>query len=80
MPIAIIGMGCRCPGDATNPENLWDLVSEARSAWSPVPKEMYNAEAFYHPNASRHGSVSSQEVVIVHLLIVARHQSAEDII
>ncbi|TVY83944.1 Reducing polyketide synthase [Lachnellula suecica] len=58
VPIAIIGMGCRCPGDATNPETLWKMVSEARNAWSDVPKEKYNADAFYHPNPSRHGASS----------------------
>jgi hypothetical protein len=26
MPIAIIGMAGRFPGDATSPEKLWDLI------------------------------------------------------
>lgn len=59
MPIAIIGMGCRCAGDATNPENLWRMVSEAREAWSQMPKSKYNVEAFYHPDTARNGTVST---------------------
>jgi hypothetical protein len=58
MPIAIIGMGCRCAGDATNPENLWRMVSEAREAWSQMPESKYNADAFYHPDTARNGTVS----------------------
>ena len=57
MPIAIIGMGCRCAGDATNPENLWRMVSEARESWSLMPESKYNADAFYHPDTARNGTV-----------------------
>lgn len=60
MPIAVVGMGCRCPGDATNPENLWKMVSEGREAWSPTPSSKYNSEAFYHPDSARNGSVSTR--------------------
>ncbi|KAL9122898.1 MAG: hypothetical protein Q9187_000549 [Circinaria calcarea] len=56
MPIAIVGIGCRCPGDATNPENLWDMILQGREAWNLMPKEKYNADAFYHPDSSRNGT------------------------
>jgi acyl transferase domain-containing protein len=52
MPIAIIGISCRFPGDATNPEKLWKLVFEGRSAWSEIPKDRFNQKAFYHPQDS----------------------------
>jgi acyl transferase domain-containing protein len=57
MPIAIVGMGFRGPGDATNVENLWKMMSEGRESWSKIPKEKWNHEAFYHPDANRHGTV-----------------------
>ena len=59
MPIAIVGMSCRFPGDATSPEKLWELCAEARSAWSEVPSERFNQKAFYHPHAEKLGTVSS---------------------
>lgn len=31
MPIAIVGMGCRLPGDVSSPEEFWELCSRARS-------------------------------------------------
>lgn len=49
MPIAIIGMSCRLAGDATSPQKLWQLVSEARSGWSEIPKDRFNGKALYHP-------------------------------
>lgn len=60
MPIAIVGMSCRFPGGANDVEKFWELVSEGRSAWSTVPKSRFNADAFYHPDASRTDTVSSR--------------------
>ncbi|KAK3167454.1 Squalestatin tetraketide synthase clz2 [Lepraria neglecta] len=56
MPIAIVGMSCRFPGDATSPEKLWKLCAEAKSAWSEVPSESFNQKAFYHPQAEKLGT------------------------
>ncbi|KAK4210832.1 putative polyketide synthase [Rhypophila decipiens] len=53
MPIAIIGMSCKFSGDATSPERLWELVSEARSGWTEFPKDRFGGEAFYHPISER---------------------------
>ncbi|KAB5536494.1 hypothetical protein GE09DRAFT_1290796 [Coniochaeta sp. 2T2.1] len=58
MPIAIVGMSCRFPGDATNPSNLWDMLCNRRSAWSAIPKDKFTAEAFYHPDPDRNGAIN----------------------
>lgn len=58
MPIAIVGMSCRFPGEATSPEKLWKLCADAKSAWSEIPQDRWNADAFYHPDGARIGSVS----------------------
>jgi hypothetical protein len=69
MPIAVVGIGCRCAGDATNPENLFEMVKKAREAWQPIPKDRYNNEAFYHPDANRNGTVSRHTLLSVRLLM-----------
>ena len=56
--IAIIGMGCRLPGDAASLESFWELLSQGRSCWSEIPPERWNAAAYYHPSAERKGTVS----------------------
>ncbi|KAK3358219.1 hypothetical protein B0T25DRAFT_477401 [Lasiosphaeria hispida] len=58
MPIAIVGFAGRFPGDATNPEKLWELISTGRNAWSEVPKDRFNIDAFYHPHGERQGSMN----------------------
>ncbi|MCP4262404.1 MAG: type I polyketide synthase [Planctomycetes bacterium] len=46
-PIAIIGMGCRFPGGADNPEAFWQLLCEGRDAIVEVPKDRWDIEAYY---------------------------------
>ena len=37
-PIAVIGMGCRFPGGANNPETLWQLLCDGLDATREVPQ------------------------------------------
>ena len=54
MPIAIVGMSCRFPGDVNNIGDFWKLCSEGIvDAWSEVPQDRFNVNAFYHPVAER---------------------------
>lgn len=55
MRIAIVGMGCRLPGNVSTPEQFWELCSRARSGWSDVPKSRFNPGVFYHPNPGKSG-------------------------
>jgi hypothetical protein len=57
MPIAVIGMSCRFPGAATDPENLWQVCAEQRDVWQAIPPERLNKGVFYHPDPSRNGTV-----------------------
>ncbi|KAG4435104.1 hypothetical protein IFR05_009413 [Cadophora sp. M221] len=57
MPIAVIGMACRFPGDATSPDHLWEVLANGRNAWSEFPKDRINIDGFYHPSGNREGSI-----------------------
>lgn len=48
-PIAIVGMSMRLPGGIRDPDAFWDLLINKRDARSPIPKDRYNARAFYSP-------------------------------
>jgi acyl transferase domain-containing protein len=60
IPIAIIGMACRLPGDATNPNKLWEMLSEGRSGWSEVPPDRWNRDAFYNSDPEAKESMISK--------------------
>ncbi|PRC53480.1 hypothetical protein C6A85_43510, partial [Mycobacterium sp. ITM-2017-0098] len=36
--VAVIGLGCRFPGDIHGPDELWEFLAEGRSAVSRVPE------------------------------------------
>lgn len=48
--IAIIGMACRFPGGADNPESLWSMLAEGRDGRKEVPKDRWNWKSFYNQN------------------------------
>ncbi|KAI0849236.1 ketoacyl-synt-domain-containing protein [Daldinia vernicosa] len=60
MPIAIIGMSCRLPGDVSSPGDFWKLLTKGRSAWSKIPRDRFNQEAYNHPNPEKKGTINSQ--------------------
>ena len=56
--IAIVGMSCRFPGGANDPEKLWSLISQGRSAWQDVPSDRFNWKSFYHPSPDINGTMN----------------------
>ncbi|PYI35790.1 polyketide synthase [Aspergillus indologenus CBS 114.80] len=56
IPIAVVGMGCRLAGGATDPEALWQVLEEGRSTWSPIPSSRFELDGVYHPNGERLGT------------------------
>ncbi|KAK1992892.1 beta-ketoacyl synthase domain-containing protein [Colletotrichum falcatum] len=55
-PIAIVGVSARLPGDCDTPERFFESLLAGRSARTEVPRERYNANAFWHPDADRSGA------------------------
>src|SRR2546421_10370843 len=49
-PIAIIGMSCRFPGGANDPEAYWQLLQNGIDAITEIPAERWDVNAFYDPN------------------------------
>jgi acyl transferase domain-containing protein/NADPH:quinone reductase-like Zn-dependent oxidoreductase/SAM-dependent methyltransferase/acyl carrier protein len=59
-PIAIIGMGCRFPGQATSPEAYWNLLRDGVDAVSEVPPDRWDIDAFYDPDPDCPGKMYSR--------------------
>lgn len=58
MPIAIIGMACRLPGNVATPAEFWELCTRARTGWTEIPKERFNSDVFHHPNPGKGGCLN----------------------
>src|SRR5437016_5545823 len=59
-PIAIIGIGCRFPGQSDNPQAFWQLLLERGDAISEVPADRWDVDAFYDPDPAARGKISSR--------------------
>ena len=58
IPIAIVGLSCRLPGGARDPQSLWEILAQEHDLWQPIPRKGFNASALYHPDPGRSGAVS----------------------
>ncbi|RYP59770.1 hypothetical protein DL771_010748 [Monosporascus sp. 5C6A] len=56
-PIAVVGMGCRLPGDVDSPAKFWEMMMNKETGNTPkVPASRFNIDAHYHKNNDRPGS------------------------
>jgi acyl transferase domain-containing protein len=60
-PIAIIGTGCRFPGNCSSSARLWELLRSPQNVASKVPADRFNVDAFYHPDGTHHGTTNVKE-------------------
>lgn len=56
-PIAIVGMGCRFPGNADSPKAFWRVLSEGVDCISDVPADRWDADALYDPEPKTLGKM-----------------------
>ena len=59
-PIAIIGLGCRIPGQANDPASFWTLLRDGVDATGLVPADRWDVDAFYNPDAEHSGTIATR--------------------
>jgi acyl transferase domain-containing protein len=59
--IAIVGMGCRFPGGANNPDLFWQILKEGVDTIQEVPPERWNADAYYDSNPETPGKMYTRQ-------------------
>jgi acyl transferase domain-containing protein/selenocysteine lyase/cysteine desulfurase len=59
-PIAVLGVGCRFPGGAGSTESFWELLRKGKDAITEVPKDRWDAEAYYDPRPAIPGKTNTR--------------------
>ncbi|KTD11309.1 type I polyketide synthase [Legionella jamestowniensis] len=60
-PIAIVGMSCRFPGQADNPEAFWQLLENAKDGITEVPPDRWNIDDYYDSRPTTPGKIISRK-------------------
>jgi acyl transferase domain-containing protein len=53
--IAIVGMACRFPGEASSPEAYWDVLKEGKDLVTEVSSERWGTDFYQHPDKKEPG-------------------------
>jgi acyl transferase domain-containing protein/acyl carrier protein len=56
-PIAVVGIGCRFPGDADTPDAFWRLLVAGRDAIVETPRDRWDVEALFDPDPDAPGKM-----------------------
>ena len=60
-PIAIVGMGCRFPGNANSPEAFWQLLRDGVDTISEVPPQRWDKDKYHNPDPNIPGTIATRE-------------------
>ncbi|HEV2149464.1 MAG TPA: polyketide synthase, partial [Longimicrobiaceae bacterium] len=59
-PLAVVGMGCRFPGGADDPDRFWELLREGFDAVREIPADRWDADALYDADPDAAGKLSTR--------------------
>lgn len=58
--IAIVGMACRFPGGADDPQSFWRLLAEGRDATGPIPADRWDSDVYFDPDPDNPGTIAAR--------------------
>ncbi|MBV9088893.1 MAG: polyketide synthase, partial [Mycobacteriaceae bacterium] len=59
-PVAVVGIGCRFPGNVTGPESFWRMLVNSEDGITEVPPERWDVDEFYDPDPSAPGRMTTR--------------------
>ena len=57
-PVAVVGMGCRYPGGADDPQQYWDTLVGKVDGVGEVPADRWDADAYFDPQGGPGRTIS----------------------
>ena len=63
--VAVVGLGCRFPGGARDPEAYWRLLRDGVDAVTEIPAERWDIEAYYDANPDAAGRMYTRHGAFV---------------
>ena len=64
--VAIVGMGCRLPGNVYGPEQLWDFLLAHGDGIIEVPADRWSLDRFYDPDPDMPGRMYTRSGGFLH--------------
>jgi acyl transferase domain-containing protein/acyl carrier protein len=64
-PLAIVGVGCRFPGQAEGPDRYWQVLHDGVHAVGPIPRDRLDLDTYYDPNLDAPGKIYVREAAMV---------------
>ncbi|KAK2626256.1 hypothetical protein QTJ16_004518 [Diplocarpon rosae] len=55
--IAVIGLSCRFPGEASTPQSFWDMLSNGRAGAAKIPSDRWTTEGYHHDQKGRRSTI-----------------------
>src|SRR4051812_34452651 len=59
-PIALVGIGCRFPGGADDPESFWRLLRNGTDAVSAIPRDRWDVDALFDADPAAPGKMTTR--------------------
>ncbi|MBU1862271.1 MAG: type I polyketide synthase [Candidatus Omnitrophica bacterium] len=59
--IAIIGLGCQFPGEASDPRQYWDMLCKGTDAIVDIPESRWSMRKFYNADPERQGKIYAKQ-------------------
>ncbi len=64
-PIAVIGMGCRFPGGATDPERFWNLLAQGGDAVAEIPADRFDLDTWWSADPEAAGRLYVRDAALL---------------
>lgn len=56
-PIAVVGIGCRFPGNIVDEKSFWEVIARGIDTSSEIPVSRWNVSQYYHPEPGTVGKM-----------------------